>query len=90
LFVENGVSGKGVHMASVQRIKAAERSADALRLKSEGHSYRQIADKLGYKSPDGAYKAVKRGLDKLLVEPAEAYVKMQLSEMLKTIRTKRC
>lgn len=78
LFVGGNVGGTGEHMASARRISAAERQAEALKLKKEGTSYREIARKLGYASHSGARKAVEKALTKIVKEPAESYLKLSL------------
>lgn len=56
---------------SPNRLSAAARQAEALRLRATGMSFIQIAGQLGYKGPSGAHKAVTTGLQKTLREPAE-------------------
>ena len=52
-------------------IAQAERVRSAIELRKAGASYQQIADQLGYSDPSGAYRAVSRGLNSLVKEPAE-------------------
>lgn len=72
------MGGNNNSMGSNRMLKAAERQAEALRLKKEGYSYPEIARKIGYKTHVGAMKAVKRGLEKLVQQPAEEYLKLSL------------
>ncbi|GAG13752.1 unnamed protein product [marine sediment metagenome] len=48
-----------------------EKTRTAIELRKAGASYQSIADQLGYADPSGAYRAVSRGLDTLVKEPAE-------------------
>lgn len=49
-------------------VKAKERQAEALRLRSQGCSYREIAARLGYAGPSGAYKSVTSALKAVQAE----------------------
>jgi hypothetical protein len=55
---------------SARRVDAAQRDARALELRAAGLSFRQIAQQLGV-SVGAAHKAVTRGLDRTLQEPAD-------------------
>ena len=76
-------------MANVQRqLEALERHVQALKMRAAGMEYHDIADALGYKTPDGAFKAVKRALMKAIREPAEelrTLEVMRLDDMLKEL-----
>lgn len=56
---------------SPNNLSAAQRQAEALRLRASGKSFEAIAEALGYRSPSGAHKAVTTGLQKTLQEPAD-------------------
>lgn len=56
---------------SKQRLTAAEKQAEAMRLRIAGRSFDAIAEALGYASKSGAYKAVLTGLQNTLQEPAD-------------------
>ena len=49
-------------------VKAKERQAEALRLRSQGSSYREIAARLGYAGPSGAHKSVTSALKAVRAE----------------------
>lgn len=66
------MSGRGEPMASVNRLRAAERQRQALELRRAGHSFPTIARHLGYRAASGAYAAVLAGLRATLREPADA------------------
>ena len=72
---------------STRKVKAAIREAEAVRLRLEGASYREIADLLGYQGPSGAFRAVERGLSKLCpVERIELLRRMELSRLDRLMR----
>jgi DNA-binding CsgD family transcriptional regulator len=54
-------------MGGEQKAKPYEKQRQALALRAEGHTYRQIADEMGY-SVGGAYKAVQSALQKIRAE----------------------
>jgi len=63
-------------------IRAREREVKALELRKAGASYKQIAEKLGYADPKGAWSAVMRALDRLVPkEDAEKVRKLELSRL---------
>jgi len=47
--------------------------AEALRLRTAGLSYDEIAERLGYENRSGAYKVVQRALQETIQEPADEY-----------------
>lgn len=57
---------------------ATQRHAEAVRLRSEGHSYEQIAQQLGYRDRASAYNAVQRTLVGTVREPADELRQMEL------------
>lgn len=53
-----------------KRVNAKVRQGEALRLRSQGKTYRQVADALGFRGPSGAHKSVMAALRATLQEPA--------------------
>lgn len=54
-------------------VDSAQLKAEALRLRTAGLSYEQIADRLGYTNRSGAYKVVQKALQETIQEPADEY-----------------
>jgi len=52
-------------LASGRRIQAAQRELEAIQLRLAGATFAQIAEKVGYRGPQGAQSAVKRGLARI-------------------------
>lgn len=75
------MAGKGASKTSPGRIEAAERQAEAMRLRRAHVSFEDIARELGYASASGAYHAVRAGLDKTLREPADELRKLELDRL---------
>lgn len=59
----------------------AERDAAAARLRSQGLTYQEIAERLGFADPSGARRAVERGLDAIRAEGAEALRELELHRL---------
>jgi hypothetical protein len=57
---------------SPKRIEAVARAAEAVRLRIQGLSFDAIAERVGYRSRQAAFDAVKRALEATLREPAAA------------------
>ncbi len=76
-------------MANVQRqLEALERQVQAVKMRTAGMEFHEIADALGYKTPGGAFKAVKTALMKTIREPAEELRTLEvlrLDDMLKEL-----
>ena len=53
----------------------------ALQLRRIGHTYEEIAQRCGYASPSGAYKAIKAAEAKIIHDEARALVALQLSQI---------
>lgn len=68
----------------IQTANARERERQALELRKAGVTYSVIADRLGYKSHQGAHAAVKRALDRIADEPADDLKKIH-QERLNTM-----
>lgn len=56
-----------------QEIDSAHLKAEALRLRTAGLSYDEIAERLGYSNRSGAYKVVQKALQDTIQEPADEY-----------------
>jgi len=63
---------------STRRIAATERQAQAVTLRLMGMEYREIAKKLNFRGPSGAYGAVKAALKKTLQGPTDELRKLEL------------
>lgn len=64
-------AGQRESRTSPRRITAVDKQRQALELRMAGATFRQIADQLGYKGPQGAQFAVEAALDKTIREPAD-------------------
>lgn len=64
-----------------ETIEARMKAAKALELRMEGKSFDQIAEEAGYNSRQAAHDAVKRALDRIEREPADALVKLDLERL---------
>jgi hypothetical protein len=64
-----------------KRIATAEKQRQALELRKAGVTYAVIAERLGWKTADGAHKAVMTALRKTLQEPADAVRKLELERL---------
>lgn len=64
-----------------QTMAAAERAALACRLREEGHSYSEVARKLGYAGPGPAYRAVMRALRRTQQESADALRTLEVERL---------
>jgi hypothetical protein len=71
----------GESKASERRIAAIERQRQAMELRKGGLPYHEIARRLGYEGPPGAYQAVMRGLRSTLKEPAEELRKLEVERL---------
>lgn len=56
--------GRGEARYSPRRARAVLRTADALQLRIEGHTYAAIAWRLGYHSPSAAWRAIRRAMER--------------------------
>jgi hypothetical protein len=65
---------------SAPRVDAAQRDAQALELRADGASYRQIANRLGI-SVSTAWACVERGLDRTRREPADRLRELELERL---------
>lgn len=71
----------GESKTSPRRLAAAERRRLALEDRKYGATYRQIAERRGYASASGAYKAVMTGLRETQQEPADAVRQLELARL---------
>src|SRR5262245_50689943 len=75
------MAGRGEPQNSARRVAAVEKQVQALQLRRAGASYRTIAGQLGYKTEQGAWKAVAAGLKKTIVEPAAEVRTLELDRL---------
>lgn len=71
---------------SQRRIQAHDRQIEALKLRTEGKSFPEIAQALGFSGPSGAFQAVETALRATLREPAAELRTLEverLDELLK-------
>lgn len=66
---------------SAESIKLAEVEREAIRLRTEGYSYDEIAQALGYANRGGAYKAVERGLQRWMREADDELRALELARL---------
>lgn len=66
---------------SESRIAAVERQRQALELRKAGMTYQGIADRLGYSSVSGCYKAIRSALFAVIKEPAEEVLTLELQRL---------
>jgi hypothetical protein len=76
----------GEQTAAIQRVtrnKLAirERQRQALELRLAGDTFQSIADKLGYKSKHGSFRAVETALGEITREPAESVRAVELERL---------
>ena len=64
-----------------QQVVQRDRRAHALRLRAEGLTYEEIATRVGYAGPSGAYKAVMRALPDIDQEAAQELRRVQLMRL---------
>jgi len=64
-----------------RKLKGFQRQLAALRLRAAGANYEQIADKLGYRSRSGAWKAVSSAMQKLKQEGAKEARMLQVQRL---------
>ncbi len=68
-------------MARLPDIDVREREAECLVLRRDGKSYQEIADTVGYKSADAAWKAVKRALNAMIEEPSKEVMALEIARL---------
>lgn len=67
--------------ATPSKIDRNRRMRDALELRKAGVPYAVIAERLGWKSPQAAYKAVKKALDTQINEPVEELRQIEIERL---------
>lgn len=67
--------------ATVKTLANLELSVKALELRKAGHTYQEIADKVGYKGPQWAYDAVQKALKRTLQQPTDDVRKMECERL---------
>lgn len=72
---------RGGKKTSPETAAAKVKAAKALELRMEGKTFEAIAQELGYNSKQACFDAVKRSLDAITREPAEALLKLDLERL---------
>jgi hypothetical protein len=72
---------------SPRMISAAERQKQAIELRLAGCTFEDIAQALGYSGKGAAFKAVTKGLEKSLQEPADNLRKLQRRRLERILRS---
>jgi hypothetical protein len=73
---------RGESATSPRRIAAVEvKQTQALEYRKMGYTYQQIADALGYATAQGAYCAIQSALTRIIREPAEEVLKLELERL---------
>jgi hypothetical protein len=70
--------------SKAQQAATAERRSKAIRLKIEGHTYTEIAEKLGYSNRASACSDIRRALEKHVIEEGlavEAWRELELARL---------
>lgn len=57
--------GRGESLTSPRRIAAKLRAANVIKMRREGYTFQQIADALGFADGSGAYRAMRRAVDRI-------------------------
>lgn len=79
--------GPATSPSSPERVNSTQRHAEALELRKRGKTFAEIADALGYESPVGAYNAVKSELERIVREPAQEVLNLELTRLDKLLDT---
>ena len=75
-------TGQGESATSPRRLEAIEKQRQALELRRAGATYEEIARAVGYgTSRSAAYKAVMSAIHRVLQEPAEAVLVLELQRL---------
>lgn len=75
-------SPRGESTTSPRRLKVVlEKQLSALEYRKIGYTFAQIADALGYATAQGAYLAVHSALARVVREPAEEILKLELERL---------
>jgi hypothetical protein len=81
LFTQDELKTMSESQTSPRRIKAAERTTQALALRRGGLTYEVIAKQLGFRSAQAAWAAVARALKDAKVEAVAQYRAMELQRL---------
>ena len=65
------------HNTTQRDINATERARQALNLRKQGYTLEEIAKQCGYQDKSGAYRAIKRELDRVIIEEVEDLRKLE-------------
>lgn len=66
---------------SPKNIEAAERKNEALQLRKKGHTYDQIAKKMGFSSRATAFRSVQSAIRDITKEPAKDVLELEVSRL---------
>lgn len=69
------------NQTSPEVIENAARKAKALEMRQEGRTFQEIADELGWNSPQAAWEAVKSAIAEITREPAQELVTLELERL---------
>lgn len=67
--------------SSPARISAVERRAQTVELRTQGHTFEEIAKIVGYSNKASAYKAFQTALESIVKEPVETYRAVELQRL---------
>lgn len=76
-----GKRARGPSGRFLRTLDAAERDAEACRLRARGLSYREIAEQLGYADAAGAHRAVSQVLRETVQEPADELRHLEVARL---------
>jgi hypothetical protein len=71
----------GQPKSSQKTLEAKDRQRRAIEMRLTGMGLQDIADQLGYSDASGAFRAIKRGMEKSVREPAEQLLTMELMRL---------
>lgn len=69
-----------------QKVATKQKQAQALSLRQEGHTYDEIARRVGFANAGGAYKAIRRALASIDYEEAQDLRNLQLERLEEFLR----
>lgn len=72
-------------MSNVHKIRAVERQREVLKLRTQGLTFQEIADRLGYKGRTGVYDAFRKALQATIQEPADEARRVEVERLDKLI-----
>ena len=73
--------GRGTTKSNAARLDTAKKRAQVLELATAGFSFREIATKVGYAGPSGAYRAFQSGLRQIVQPRAEEYLQLEIARI---------